>query len=70
MKHVFEKIVYFIFTIFIFIVLWKAMGKLWDAFVPWNYKTDLLGILIVTPLLIGISFILSNLCFKVIRSSK
>ncbi|CQR46618.1 hypothetical protein BN1058_00887 [Paraliobacillus sp. PM-2] len=69
-KVILQKIIYFVFTLIIFIVLWKVMSKFWDAFVPWNYKTDLLGIFVVAPLLIASSFILSSLCFKVIRSTK
>ncbi|QFT87393.1 hypothetical protein FIU87_01900 [Bacillus sp. THAF10] len=70
MKQVFEKVVYFIFTLFIFTFLWKLMAVLWDAFVPWNYKTDLLGLFVVTPILIGAAFILSSLSFKIIKNSK
>ncbi|MEA3319542.1 MAG: hypothetical protein U9Q88_05905 [Bacillota bacterium] len=70
MKQVFEKVIYFIFTLFIFTVLWKLMAVLWDAFVPWNYKTDLLGLFVVTPLLLAAAFILSSLSFKIIKSSK
>ena len=46
------------------------MGALWNAYVPWNVKTDLLTIFVVAPILIVVSFILSSLAFKVIRSSK
>ncbi|RLQ92266.1 hypothetical protein [Falsibacillus albus] len=70
LKQVVEKIIYFVFTVFIFIVLWKLMAVFWDKFVPWNYKTDLLGLCVVTPLLIALSFILSSLSFKVIKASK
>ncbi|WLR55577.1 hypothetical protein LC048_00720 [Mesobacillus subterraneus] len=70
MNQVLEKIIYFGFTIFIFIVLWKVTGELWETFVPWNYKTDLLGIFVVAPILIVSSFILSSYSFKVIRGSK
>jgi len=70
MRRVLEKIIYFVFTIFVFIVLLKVMDRLWEAFVPWNYKTDLLGIFVVIPILIAVSFILSSLSFKVVRGSK
>jgi hypothetical protein len=70
MKQVFEKVIYFVFTIFIFVLLWIITGKLWEAYVPWNYKTDLLGIFVVVPILVIVSFILSSLSFKVIRGSK
>ncbi|WP_433747921.1 hypothetical protein [Falsibacillus pallidus] len=65
-----ERIIYFLFTIFIFIVLWNVMTRLWDAFVPWNYKTDFIGVVVVTPLLIAAAFILSSLSFKVIKATK
>ncbi|WP_241494438.1 hypothetical protein [Bacillus coahuilensis] len=63
MKQVFEKVIYFIFTLFIFAVLWKLLAVLWDAFVPWNYKTDLLGLFVVTPLLIAAVFYFIKLVF-------
>lgn len=46
------------------------MAVLWEALVPWNYKTDLLGFFVVIPLLITAAFILSSLSFKVIKGSK
>lgn len=70
MKTLLEKIIYIVFTLLVFKVLWTLTGVLWEAFVPWNYKTDLLGILVVAPILIAISFILSSLCFKVIKGTK
>ncbi|GGM24051.1 hypothetical protein GCM10011351_07260 [Paraliobacillus quinghaiensis] len=70
MKTILAKIIYFTFTLFIFTVLWKVMIEIWDAFVPWNYKTDLLGIFVVAPIVISSSFILSSLCFKVIRETE
>jgi hypothetical protein len=69
MNTLFEKIIYFAFTIFIFLVLWKVTFVLWDAFVPWNYKTDLIGIFVVIPALLAAAFILSSVSFKVIRDS-
>jgi hypothetical protein len=48
MKRLVERLIYLVFTLFIFSVLWKGTAFLWDAFVPWNYKTDLLGLLVVT----------------------
>lgn len=69
MNQVLANIIYFVFTIFIFSTLWRFMGVLWNTYVPWNVKTDLLTIFVVTPILIVVSFILSSLSFKVIRSS-
>ncbi|RDI39194.1 inhibitor of the pro-sigma K processing machinery [Falsibacillus pallidus] len=65
-----ERIIYFLFTFFIFIVLWNVMTRLWEAFVPWNYKTDFIGVVVVIPLLIAAAFILSSLSFKVIKETK
>ncbi|KMJ60529.1 hypothetical protein AB685_04090 [Bacillus sp. LL01] len=70
LKQGFEKIIYFVFTMFIFVMLWKAMGIFWNAFVPWNLKTDLIGLFVVAPLLIILAFVLSSLSFKVIKSGK
>ncbi|MGG4168913.1 hypothetical protein ABEW00_15840 [Rossellomorea vietnamensis] len=68
-KRLVERLIYLVFTLFIFIVLWKVTALLWDAFVPWNYKTDLVGLLIVTPILIALSFILSTLAFQYTKDS-
>ena len=62
--------IYFMFTVFIFVTLWKLIGVLWNAFVPWNVTTDILGIFVVIPILIVVSFILSSLSLKFIRSSE
>ncbi len=70
MKRVIEKATYFALTLFIFIVLWKIVGELWDVFVPWNYKTDLFGIFVVTPVLIVASLIFASFSFKVIKETK
>ncbi|EDL66480.1 hypothetical protein BSG1_03970 [Bacillus sp. SG-1] len=69
MKLMLERIIYYIFTLFIFLVLWNVTAEIWEAFVPWNYKTDLLGLFIVLPALLVLSFIISSLCFKVIKNS-
>ncbi|WP_226671094.1 hypothetical protein [Metabacillus litoralis] len=69
MRIVMEKIIYFVFTLFIFIVLWKITAVLWDAFVPWNYKTDLLGIFVVIPVLFAVSFVFASLSFKFIKEN-
>ncbi|WP_244888159.1 hypothetical protein [[Bacillus] enclensis] len=65
-----EKFIYFIFAIFIFIVLWKMTASVWDAFIPWNYKTDLIGLFVVIPLLAAAAFILAGVMIKVIKSSR
>ncbi len=67
LKKVSEKVIYFVFTLFLFVLLWKAMGVFWNAFVPWNLTTDLIGLFVVAPLLIILAFVLSGLSFKVIR---
>jgi hypothetical protein len=69
MKTVIEKIIYFVFTLFIFMILWKITFVFWEAFVPWNYKTDLIGIFVVIPMLAAVAFILSSLIFKVIKNA-
>ncbi|TYS57529.1 hypothetical protein FZC74_15960 [Sutcliffiella horikoshii] len=70
LKKGLEKIIYFGFTLFIFVLLWKAMGVFWNAFVPWNLTTDLIGLFVVGPLLIILAFVVSSLSFKVIIRGK
>jgi hypothetical protein len=69
MKTVIEKIIYFVFTLFIFMIMWKITAAFWEAFVPWNYKTDLIGIFVVIPVVAAAAFILSSLSFKAIKKS-
>ncbi|WP_229596398.1 hypothetical protein [Rossellomorea vietnamensis] len=69
MKRLVEWLIYLVFTLFIFIVLWKGTAYLWEAFVPWNYKTDIVGLFIVIPILSALSFILSTLVFQYIKNS-
>mgnify|MGYP005830643945 CR=1 FL=1 len=70
LKKGLEKIKYFGFTLFIFVLLWKAMGEFWNALVPWNLTTDLIGIFVVAPLLIILAFVLSSFFKKVVRDGK
>ncbi len=64
------RFISFVFTLVVFIILWKVYTFLWGAYIPWNYKTDILGLFIGTPVLIILSVILSSLTFKFIRESR
>ncbi|MBN8193304.1 hypothetical protein JI667_14230 [Bacillus sp. NTK074B] len=69
MKRLVERLIYLVFTLFIFIVLWKGTAFVWEAFVPWNFKSDMAMLFIVTPVLLGLSFILSSLAFHYTKDS-
>jgi uncharacterized membrane protein YwzB len=69
LKRLVEKLIYLVFTLFILIVLWKGTAFLWEAFVPWNYKTDFAVLFIVTPIILAVSFILSSLAFQYTKDS-
>ncbi|TLS36282.1 hypothetical protein FCL54_16200 [Pseudalkalibacillus caeni] len=69
LKKIIEGIIYFLITVLIFIVLWKVTGKVWEEFVPLNYKTNLIGFIFVTPIVIILSFSLSSMIFHFIRKS-
>jgi hypothetical protein len=70
LKKGLEKILYFVLTLFIFVLLWKVMGISWNTLVPWNLTTDLIGLFVVAPLLIILAFVLSSMSFKVIKDGK
>ena len=70
MKQLTEKVLFFIFTLLIFRVLWEITGFLWNAFVPWNYKTDLLALFVVIPLLFVASLSLTHLSFNIIKGDR
>ncbi|TYS68505.1 hypothetical protein FZC76_10295 [Sutcliffiella horikoshii] len=70
LKKGLEKILFLLFSVFIFVLLWKVMGIFWNAFVPWNLTTDLIGLFVVAPLLMILTFVLSSLSFKIIRDGK
>ncbi|GEM05827.1 hypothetical protein HMI01_28150 [Halolactibacillus miurensis] len=69
MKNVIEKVIYFVFTIFIYILLRKVVTLAWDNFVPLNFKTNLLGAFVVFPIMVGASFILASITFKFIKKA-
>lgn len=69
MKKFLERFIYMVLTILIFMVLWKVTGEVWEEVVPLNYKTNLIGFIFVTPIIIILSFILSGLTFHIIRKS-
>ncbi|MFG6494806.1 hypothetical protein P8610_05570 [Fictibacillus sp. UD] len=60
MKYFLRKIVYAVFSIILFIVLWNIMSWIWNAYVPLNYKTDLFGLFVVTPIILIISCVLPS----------
>ena len=64
-----ERVIYFVLSILIFIMLWKVTGEVWEEFVPLNYKTNLIGLIFVAPIIIILSFVLSSLIFHFIRRS-
>lgn len=51
MNQLLAKLIYSVCMIFIFITLWKAMGGFWSAFLPWNVQTNVLSIMVITPIL-------------------
>ncbi len=69
LKRLLEKVIFFMFSFFIFIILWKGITFVWDRYVPFNYKTDLLGLFIILPIMIIVSFILTALVYRIIRES-
>lgn len=54
-------------AIIIFWLLWQVMAYAWNQFVPLNYKTNLLGLLFVLPLMVLVSFISSHLFIERLR---
>ncbi|GGF22485.1 hypothetical protein GCM10010954_21620 [Halobacillus andaensis] len=69
MRKLLEKVIRLALAIMFFYVLWKGVGALWEMFVPINYKTNLIALIIVNPIMILVSFILSALTFEFIRKS-
>ena len=69
MKNIIQKGIYFVFAIVIFILLWKIVTLTWDNFIPLNYKTNLLGALVVFPIMVVVSFILASITFKFIKKT-
>ncbi|BCB04171.1 hypothetical protein KH172YL63_23040 [Bacillus sp. KH172YL63] len=67
LKRIIDKVIYYVFTALIFSILFKIVISFWDTFVPWNYKTDLIGLFFVIPVLAGVSFILSGLLIEYLR---
>ncbi len=64
MKRFLRKIVYAVLSIIIFIVLWNVVSWIWNAYVPLNYKTNLLALFVVTPIMLIISYILPSIILE------
>ncbi|MCA0987328.1 hypothetical protein [Guptibacillus algicola] len=65
MRNVVRQAIYFVVTLFIFLFLWRVVGWLWELYVPFNYKTDFIGLLFVLPVMVGCSFLLASLMVRV-----
>ncbi|SDJ13454.1 hypothetical protein [Salimicrobium halophilum] len=62
-----ERLLRFGVAIIIFFLLWQVMAYAWNLFVPLNYKTNLLGVIFVMPLMVLVSFIGSHLFIERLR---
>ncbi|WP_270181176.1 hypothetical protein [Alkalihalobacillus sp. CinArs1] len=67
MKHLVRKAIYLMMTLCIFLIEWRVVGWLWNKYIPFHYKTDLIGLLFVLPVMVGSSFLLASLAMKVLR---
>ncbi|WP_377890292.1 hypothetical protein [Alkalihalobacillus sp. R86527] len=67
MRNGVRKAIYLVLTLFIFLFLWRVVGWIWELYVPFTYKTDLIGILFVLPVMIGCSFLLASLMVRILE---
>jgi hypothetical protein len=70
LRIILEKMLYFGFVIIFFLILLNVTGILFENFIPWTFKTDLIFLVFGMPLITILSFILSSLTFNFIRESK
>ncbi|ELK49105.1 hypothetical protein QRD89_16660 [Halobacillus sp. ACCC02827] len=62
------SVVYYVLAVLIFSALWKGMDLVWNAFVPLNYKTNLIAVIFVIPLMIIISLLLASFIKKALKN--
>ncbi len=68
MKGFTAKLILFIFSVVIFIFLWKIMQYIFSVFVPFNPMTELISFVVIV-IMIPTSMILANSSFLLFQKS-
>lgn len=70
MRNTSKKLIYFVLTFFIFMLLLKLFGWIENEYLPLNTQTQLISLFIIIPAIVILSFILSSLIFKGLEEAK
>ncbi|RAZ69587.1 hypothetical protein DP119_02710 [Planococcus maitriensis] len=70
MKTLLEKFIYFLISLFVFLLLFKIVAWIANTHIPLNTQAQLISGIIILPVIAVLSIILSNLLVKSIKESK
>lgn len=62
-----DKLVYFILAAVIFLILFKLFAWLQNAYLPVNYKMDLISLIVILPFISLVSMITPHFMLKSIK---
>lgn len=65
-----EKLVYYLITFIIFVLLFKIVAWLENTYISLNTQTQLISGIILIPAIVILSFVLSSLLFNSLKESK
>lgn len=60
-----RNILFALLTVIFFLVYFKLLQYLWNAWVPYNTITDILCIFVIIVVIIPVSLITTNVIFKI-----
>lgn len=59
-----RNILFVVLTVIFFLVYFKILQYLWNAWIPYNTVTDVLSIFLIIVVIIPLSLITTNIAFK------
>ncbi len=59
-----RNILFVVLTVIFFLVYFKILQYLWNAWIPYNTVTDILSIFLIIVVIIPLSLITTNIAFK------
>ncbi|MFJ8064028.1 hypothetical protein ACIQYS_05315 [Psychrobacillus sp. NPDC096426] len=68
MKKIIANLILLLFSVVIFITLWKIMQYFFNAFVPFNPMTELISFVVIV-IIIPTSMILADISFRPFQKS-
>ncbi|TQR15658.1 hypothetical protein [Psychrobacillus soli] len=68
MKKIIAKLILLLLSVVIFMILWKLMQYIFNAFVPFNPMTELIAFVVIV-IMIPTSMVLADISFMLFQKS-